>query len=173
MTTTKPHERLMRLWATQLERKLLMYIEAVGPYYTHDDLLQLCRSSKRPMATNFSPEYERNAFYEMVIHGVISATLEPELSSEVFERKDVSATAGPPFNAEYFLYFFLQRDERDVVIGDLVECYGQVFARFGKRRADNWFYKQVIGSLWPLFKRAVLKIGALVTLGRILRRFIS
>jgi hypothetical protein len=79
----------------------------------------------------------------------------------------------PPFNAEYILYLFLQKEDRDVVIGDLTEEYGKILERFNKRRADVWYYKQVFGSLWPLLRRAVLRIGALVWLGRILRRLIS
>ena len=79
----------------------------------------------------------------------------------------------PPFNAEYLLYLFLYKDERDCVIGDLIESYTQVVERFNKRRADIWFYKQVAGSLWPLFRRAIVKIGGLVWIGRMLQRLIS
>ncbi len=79
----------------------------------------------------------------------------------------------PPFNAEYILYLFLRREERDEVIGDLIESYGQVVRRFGKRRADVWFCKQVAGSLLPLLRQSLLRLGAFVWLGRILRRLIS
>jgi hypothetical protein len=79
----------------------------------------------------------------------------------------------PPFNAEYLLFLFVRREERDVVIGDLLECHHRMIHRFGKRRADFWFYKQVAGSLWPLFRRAVVRFGTVVWLGRILRRLIS
>lgn len=84
-----------------------------------------------------------------------------------------SSAPNPPRNVEYLLYLFLRNEDRDVVIGDLIETYGKVLKRFDKRRADFWFYKQVIGSLWPLLKRAAVKIGALVWLGHILRRLIS
>lgn len=79
----------------------------------------------------------------------------------------------PPFNAEYLLFLILRKEERDVVIGDLVEGYGLIIERFSKRHADIWFYKQVAGSLCPLLRRTLLRIGALVWLGRILRRLIS
>lgn len=79
----------------------------------------------------------------------------------------------PPFNAEYLLYLFLDKPDRDVVIGDLVESYGRIIQRFGKRRADLWFYKQVAACLTPLIRRALLKLGAVIWLGRILRRLIS
>ena len=79
----------------------------------------------------------------------------------------------PPFNGEYLLYLFLKREEREEVIGDLIESYGRVVRRFGLRRANIWFYKQVAGSLFPLARRALLRIGTLVWLGRFLRRLIS
>lgn len=83
------------------------------------------------------------------------------------------ARSRPPLNAEYILYLLLGKEERDEVIGDLIESYGHVLRRFSKRHADIWFYKQVAGSLLPLLWRALLRIGALVWLGRILQRLIS
>jgi hypothetical protein len=80
---------------------------------------------------------------------------------------------GLPLNAEYLLYLFLRKEEREALIGDLAECYGEVIRRFGKVRADIWFYKQVAGSLFPLIRRAVLRVAALAWLGRALRRLIS
>jgi|GEM_PF-6476988 len=82
-------------------------------------------------------------------------------------------TIRPPFNAEYLLYLLLGNDERDALIGDLNERYRRIIGRFNKRHADIWYYKQVAGSLFPLVRRALLRIGALVWLGRILRRLIS
>jgi len=78
----------------------------------------------------------------------------------------------PPFNAEYLLELFLRKEDRETVIGDLIEGYCHVRRRFDKKRADIWFYKQALGFLLPLLRRAVLKIGALVWLGRMLRRLI-
>lgn len=81
--------------------------------------------------------------------------------------------ARPPFNAEYVLYLLLRKEERDSIIGDLIEEYSQILERFNKRRADVWFYKQVGGSLFPLLRRALFRVSALVWLGRILRRLVS
>jgi len=78
----------------------------------------------------------------------------------------------PPVNAEYVLYLLLSKDEKEAAIGDLNELHGRILVRFNKRRADIWYYKQVVGSLWPLLRRAIVKIGALVWLGRVLRRLI-
>lgn len=91
----------------------------------------------------------------------------------VFAIRRKPAHPRPPFNAEYVLYFLLGSEERSVLIGDLIEDYGKVLERFNKRRADIWFYKQVVGSLLPLLRRALLRIGALVWLGQVLRRLIS
>jgi hypothetical protein len=90
----------------------------------------------------------------------------------VHSGKPTKTEPRPPFNAEYVLHLLLRKDERNVVIGDLIEGYGNILERFDKRRADLWFYKQVIGSLFPLLRRAVVKIGTLVWLGRVLRRLI-
>lgn len=74
-----------------------------------------------------------------------------------------------PFNAERILHLLLKEDERDAVIGDLVERYEQEIERVGKRRADFWFYKQIACSMWPLLRRAVAKVGAIVWLTQLLR----
>jgi hypothetical protein len=79
----------------------------------------------------------------------------------------------PPVNAEYVLHLVLGKEEREVIIGDLVEEYGRIMQRFGQGHADIWFYKQVILSVWPLLRRAVARVAAFVRLGRLLRRLIS
>jgi hypothetical protein len=108
--------------------------------------------------------------------GLVEITLSTDSELLIpFRLRDRQPTqdARPPFNAEYLLYLFLHRDEREGVIGDLAESYGVVVERFNKRRADIWFYKQVAGSLFPIFRRYLLKIGTVVWLGRMLRRLIS
>lgn len=89
------------------------------------------------------------------------------------KARSTGEPARPPFNAEYLLYLLLRKEEREALIGDLIEEYGTITRRFNKQRADIWFYKQVLGSLLPLLRRQILRIGALVWLGRILRRLIS
>src|SRR3954470_20541152 len=71
----------------------------------------------------------------------------------------------PPAYLKYLLYLFLRSSERDIIIGDLQECYDEIAREFGKGAADIWYIKQVCGSVFPLFRRAVLRIGALVWLG--------
>ena len=83
------------------------------------------------------------------------------------------ATPRPPSGAEYLLFLLLSRKDRDTVIGDLTECYPKVLRRFSKRRANVWYCKEAASFLFPQLRRALLKIGALVWLGRVLRRLIS
>lgn len=79
----------------------------------------------------------------------------------------------PPINAEFVLYLFLGREERDAVIGDLIQDYGRILQRFGQRHADIWFYTQVIGSVWPFVRRALFRLGTFVWIGKLLRRLSS
>jgi hypothetical protein len=84
-----------------------------------------------------------------------------------------SATSRPPANAEYLLHLVLQKEERDAVIGDLNEEYGYILNRFGRPRADIWFYKQVFQSVWPFLRRAIARAATVVWLSRLLRQLIS
>jgi len=72
----------------------------------------------------------------------------------------------PPFEAEYVLYLILDREERAAVIGDLIEEYRLMLRRFGRRRADLWFYKQVIFSIWPFVRRVMARVVTLLWLSR-------
>jgi hypothetical protein len=62
---------------------------------------------------------------------------------------------GVPKFAEYLLYLFLSKKDREHLIGDLAEEYLEVRAKFGQRAANFWYYKQVISSIWPLSRKAV------------------
>lgn len=79
----------------------------------------------------------------------------------------------PPMNAEFILHLLLRKDEREAVIGDLVERYVQKLERFGERRARLWFYCEVLRSVWPLLRRTVAKAGGLIAAGEWIRRHIS
>lgn len=78
----------------------------------------------------------------------------------------------PPINAEYLLHLVLGKKEREAVIGDLIQEYRRIMQRFGRRNADIWFCKQVISSLWPFLRRAIVRLGTLFWVGRLLRRLI-
>ena len=107
------------------------------------------------------------------LYGLAQDGSKPTVNNETSEAQKTQQIVRPPLNAEYVLYLLLSTDERDAVIGDLNEVYARIFQRFNKRRADIWYYKQIAGSLFPLIRRALLRIATLVWLGRILRRLIS
>jgi len=79
----------------------------------------------------------------------------------------------PPLNAEYILHLFLKADERDALIGDLLERYSGKCEHFGERRAKVWFYGEVLRSLWPLLKRLIARASGLIALGEWIRRHVS
>jgi hypothetical protein len=91
----------------------------------------------------------------------------------VEDVKILVVNSRPPINAEYVLHVVLGKEEREAVIGDLVQEYGCIMLRFGQRHADIWFYKQVILSVWPFLRRAVARAAAFLWLGRLLRQLIS
>lgn len=49
------------------------------------------------------------------------------------------------------------KEDSEHLLGDLEEEYCYICSRFGKQKADLWYYKQVVSSFWPLvslsFKR--------------------
>jgi hypothetical protein len=79
----------------------------------------------------------------------------------------------PPLDAEFVLHLLLNKDEQDALIGDLIERYGRKCERLGVRRANLWFYAEVVRTAWPLVKRFVAKAGGMLAVGEWLRRHIS
>jgi hypothetical protein len=151
-----------------LSRRQIQILKLIAEGHTLKDIatqLNITKATARTYRTKFMAQ--------------IQETITEKSASQVKIRHRTvwirrAATIGrPPINPEYILYLLLRRNEREVVIGDLIEGYGQVFQRFDKRSADIWFYKQVAGSLLPLLRRTLLRLGALVWLGRILRRLVS
>jgi hypothetical protein len=57
----------------------------------------------------------------------------------------------PPKFADYLLYFFLSKHDRENIPGDLAEEYETIILPdFGLRAAKVWYWKQVICSIWPI-----------------------
>lgn len=79
----------------------------------------------------------------------------------------------PPLDAEFILHLLLNKDEQDALIGDLIERYGRKCERLGVRRANLWFYAEVVRTAWPLVKRVIAKAGGALAVGEWLRRHIS
>jgi sulfatase maturation enzyme AslB (radical SAM superfamily) len=66
----------------------------------------------------------------------------------------------PPKSAEFLAYMLLPRSDRENVLGDLAEEYPSIVMKFGQRRAQIYFYKQVLASIWPLVRKSLVKWGA-------------
>lgn len=66
-----------------------------------------------------------------------------------------------PRFGELLLYILLTRTERINLLGDLNEDYNEAYFRFGKTAALSCFYAQVLRSLWPLFWRVLVRVGAI------------
>jgi len=56
----------------------------------------------------------------------------------------------PPLNAEFLFWFFLDDKNCDAVVGDLEESYRLRLKKFGKGKADSWYWKQALNSVGPI-----------------------
>jgi hypothetical protein len=67
----------------------------------------------------------------------------------------------PPLNAEYLFYLFMTPQNCYAFVGDLEERYRLICRKFGRRRADFWYWTQTAMSLgpvvWAWAKKIVLK----------------
>jgi putative ABC transport system permease protein len=55
----------------------------------------------------------------------------------------------PPRFSEWILYHLHEKEEREFIIGDLREIYGQVFYSSGNLKANIWYWGQIIRSIRP------------------------
>jgi hypothetical protein len=88
-------------------------------------------------------------------------------------NKESLEVVQPPLDAEFLLHLLLRGEEQEAFIGCLVERYGRKVERFGKHRADIWFYLEVIRSACPLVRRFVAKTIKFMILGEWIRRMIQ
>ena len=76
---------------------------------------------------------------------------------------------GVPSAAEYLLYLFLPTNDRKCLPGDLAEEYATyIVPKFGRRRADFWYWKQVITSIWPILWPRIRRLATATATLRIL-----
>jgi hypothetical protein len=59
----------------------------------------------------------------------------------------------PPKHAEQLLLLILCKRDRDNLMGDLEEDFRKVQAKQGIRFARLWYWKQALGSAWPLIRK--------------------
>jgi hypothetical protein len=66
----------------------------------------------------------------------------------------------PPRNLELLLHLFVPQADCDPLIGDLEERYRKLAKRLGIGRANTWYTKQVLTSIWPLLRAGVRRVGS-------------
>ncbi len=110
-----------------------------------------------------------------VIAAVIDEKRSALLRGQLHHLVDTPIEELPPYNATYVLWF-LPRELREDIIGDLEEEFRQIYKRFGRKRARFWYYYQVGASFWPFavsgFKK-LIRYGVAGWVADVLRRFIS
>ena len=79
----------------------------------------------------------------------------------------------PPKAAELLAYFFLSRADRQIILGDLIEEYPDNVVKFGSRWAKAIFYAHVFASLWPRFRKLIVKWGLFGWVAEVIRRISS
>lgn len=79
-------------------------------------------------------------------------------------------SSDPPQLAQYLLWY-LPRNQRESVMGDLAEDFQCLVTHFGRRKAVVWYYAQVVMSFWPYLERALAKLLRLGVFGWIAEKF--
>ena len=81
--------------------------------------------------------------------------------AETLENWERCRKVKPPVNAEYLFYLLMTRQNCDALVGDLEERYKLIHKRFGRRRANFWYWTQTLMSLGPIVwawaKKVVMK----------------
>jgi hypothetical protein len=66
----------------------------------------------------------------------------------------------PPANLELLLHLAMSPADCEALIGDLEERYRKLATRLGRKRADIWYAKQVLTSIWPLLRDMIRRLGS-------------
>ncbi|MCQ8118212.1 permease prefix domain 2-containing transporter [Methylomonas rosea] len=77
-------------------------------------------------------------------------------------RKNSESFAKPPKIAEYILYLFIPKANRNAILGDLEEDYREVYKKFGLKKAQFFYWWQLIISIWPFISAGILKLTKLL-----------
>jgi hypothetical protein len=103
-----------------------------------------------------------------------SARLHEDLHTlEIRNKRRASARVEtPPKFGEYLLYFFLSKQDRINLLGDLEEDFREVHKKFSRWPAKILYYKQVICSIGPVIWKRLAKWGAIAAVEEWVRRHI-
>lgn len=81
--------------------------------------------------------------------------------SRLFKKKNGMLRIVPTPLAEYLFYFFLDAKTCDALVGDLDQRYKLIRKKFGKGKANFWYWSQALRSTgpiaWQWFKKLMLK----------------
>ena len=120
---------------------------------------------------------QRRILRNAIVHGGRSRYLDASLSeghllrvlSDVVTLHD--RRLRHPVWAEYILYLFLPKSDRESIPGDLIEEFrSKIVPKFGPTAARIWFIKQVFSSTWPLLKQRVLRALGILSITKFLWR---
>jgi len=64
----------------------------------------------------------------------------------------------PPLNAAFLFHLFMTPQNADAITGDLEERYKIISKKFGKGKADFWFWSQTITSIGPIVWAATKRV---------------
>jgi len=80
---------------------------------------------------------------------------------EGLSKRSLADVLGTPKKAEFLFYLFMAPQNCDALVGDLAERYKLIYKKFGRRRADFWYWTQTAMSLGPIVwawaKKVILK----------------
>jgi hypothetical protein len=76
----------------------------------------------------------------------------------------------PPLDAQFLFYLFLTPENCDALVGDLEERYRLIRRKFGRRKANFWYWFQTFISLRPIIWAALKRVSGLVALIEAYRR---
>lgn len=94
-----------------------------------------------------------------------------DINALLIRYQEAKIIAEPPRCGERILLLILSKEERINIPGDLTEEFAQIAAKHGARFAKIWYYKQVVGSAWPMIQKAI-RWGLLVSAWAWVRRLI-
>jgi transcriptional regulator with XRE-family HTH domain len=109
-------------------------------------------------------------------HAALIKTLKYVPGTDVQPSQVAAGSNRPPPEFATYLLWYLPKEIREVVVGDLEEEFYIVYDRFGRRKAAIWYYYQVGASFWPFAASAVRKFvkwGVFGWVGDLIRRVIT
>ena len=91
-----------------------------------------------------------------------------DVLSEVRRDGYRSQTGSYSKTAEKLLYFFLSKEQRESLPGDLEEEYNTVIVpKFGVSYARKWYWQQVLSSIWPVFLSRAKNLAVFAWMGKV------